>query len=122
MHLETTRIARKINRQIKSARPKVIALSIVTCFLAPLPLVGVPAALATGLLAFALVARGFLALHKFEMDMENADMTDEEIGRYLPSYQPLLVNAGLCFVFLIAAAIVAGKLAGTVSDWIGTIS
>ena len=120
--LDVTRTARKIKRQLKSDRPKIIALSIMTCFIAPLPYAGIWAALATGLLAFWVVAKGFLALHNFEMDMQDAGLSDEEIDQHLPSYQPLLVNAGVCLFFLIAAAIVASKLAGSVREWIGAIS
>ena len=120
--LDVTRTARKVKRQLKADRPKIIVLSIMTCFIAPLPYVGIWAAMITGLLAFWVVAKGFLALHNFEMDMQDEGLSDEEIDLHLPSYQPLLVNAGACLFFLIAAAIVASKLAGSVREWIGAIS
>lgn len=122
MDFDAPRKSRKIKRQLKADRPKIIALSILTCLIAPLPYAGMWAALATGMLAFWIVAKGFLAMHNFELDMNDAEFTDSEIERHLPSYQPLIINASACLVFLIAAAIVASKLAGSVRDWIGAIS
>ena len=124
--METTfdapRTARKIKRQLKADRPKVIGLSIVTCMVAPLPYAGTWAALATGLLAFWLIAKGFLAMHNFEMDMDDAGVPEAEADRLKPQYQPLMVTAGLCLVSLIAAAVISSKLAGMVAELMGVVA
>lgn len=119
MNIDAPRTARKIKREIKGSRPKIIGLSIATCVIAPLPYFGVWVALATGLFAFWLVAKGMLAIHNFEDQLAEAEMSDEEIANVLPSYQPVIVNAAACVGFLIAAAIIASKFAGVVRDLVG---
>lgn len=122
MNLDASRKSRKIKRSIKADRPKIVGLSILTCILAPLPYAGTWAALATGLLAFWIVGRSFLTVHQFEMEMEDAGLSDLAVQKHMPPYQPIIVNAGLCLAAMFAAAIVASKLAGNVRELLGVIS
>ena len=119
---DAPRTARKIKRQLKADRPKVIGLSIVACLVAPLPYAGTWAALAAGLLAFWLIAKGFMAMHKFEMDMDDAGVPEAETDRLMPKYQPLMVTAGVCLASLIAAAVISSKLAGMVAELMGVVA
>lgn len=122
MNKDVKSIARKIKRKIKSDRPKVFGLAIIACAAAPMPYAGAWIALAAGIFAFSLVAREFLAIQDLEMVMEDAEMPQIEIESVLPSYQPIIVNATLCLIALVAAAIIASKLTGTMAEILGVVA
>jgi len=118
INLDAPRTARKIKRQLKADRPKIIGLGIATCALAIAPYVGVFVALATGVWSFWIVARGFLAIHNFEMDMEDAGISEPEQDRLAIGYKSIIVNGAFWFIALVGASIVASKFGGLLKQFI----
>lgn len=109
---------RKLTRTCKNAKSKVITFGILACIVSLAPTFGMIGAIVITCFGLFTVGKAAFAAYNFEKNLEELEMSDEEIENHIPDYMPLVVSAGICILFVIAATVLNSVFGDIVNELI----